>query len=133
MKPTVAVPAALLLASLAVGCADKHEKSTKGQIELYEELNEVLATVTDKYSLESAIPKLETLNNRMKKLADERLTMGKQTEKERRRARAKYDARLGEQSRTFAGHVRRIMELKGLTKRDIKAFQDAIKDIDAES
>ena len=110
-----------LAALLAGGCADQHEKNLEEQLKLLTELNEVLAGIQDKASLDVAISKLERLNDLIK--ANE-----EQAEKleGRRELRVEYKEKLDAERKKFGAHIARIDKMG---KEFFETRSKAMKDI----
>jgi len=123
-RTTVAAVAALLFAGLAAGCADKYEKNTREELEIFSELNEVLAGVKDKATLDAAITRLEDLNLRYAANAKERERIGTTPEEHRREILDDYGTRLDRQRVLYGSHMLRIADIEGKEK-----LLEAIKDV----
>ena len=128
MRRLTSITAILVLASFVAGCSDRYEKNEKEHLELLEELNEALATVTDPVSLELALPQLEELNRRIKSNIEEREAMDDPPKERARELENRYSGKLGLQSGEFGGHMKRIEKIdadrKSLREKRFKAMKD---------
>lgn len=130
MKSFVSAVIIVCLAGLCCGCSNEQEELSKDQLDLFEELNEVLASVTDAASIEVAVPKLERLNTELAALTARPAMSERLTKEEREEGIRKYGQDLMEQGRIAAAHVVRISSIEGIKKEDVKLLQGAIKDVD---
>jgi len=130
MKSFVSAVIIVCLAGLCCGCSNEQEELSKNQLDLFKELNKVLASVTDAASIEAAIPELERLNTEFAALAARPAMNERLTKEEREKGVKKYGQDLAKQGGTAAAHVVRISGIAGIKKEDVKRLQDAVKDID---
>ncbi len=105
------------VAALTAGCSNEQDDIVETELELFDELNDVLESITDGASVEMAIPKLEALNERFKELAARPERQRRLTGEERERGITKHGEALLERSRIAGGHIRRIFETEAISKK----------------
>ena len=130
MKRIVSAVVVLCLVGVCCGCSGDRDELSEDQLALFDQLNEVLESVSDATSLDVAIPKLESLNGKFAELAARSGGAGKLTKEQREKGIQKYGQDLVEQGRIASAHIVRILKVAGIKKEDKKRLQDAIKDID---
>jgi hypothetical protein len=99
---------ALSLGSCGGGGSD-YESVMQDQVNVFNELNEILADITDQASAEAAKPKIEALGEEMKALQAKMSAMDEPTQEELNSEEIKeLSNQIGQATMTMGGHMARI-------------------------
>ena len=114
MKYAIGLALATMLVVLAGGCGgNSYESAMNEHLGYLEDMNEVLADVTDKDSLEAAKPKLEAIVAKGKALAKRMDAMEDPSDEQEAALMEKYGPEMGEQMTALRDNMMRIMQIEG--------------------
>ncbi len=126
-KPMMTVLCSVLALTL-VGCGDSFEKVMEDQTEIETEFVAVLKSVTDESSAKAAVPKLESLAERMREVQAREKALGEPTEEDMKRVVEKALSGSVKSAPSSFQEIIRIQqrpELAQIIKPALTKYQDA--------
>jgi len=123
MKRVVGLAAALILAGVVGGCADRHESAMREQLDLLKDQNKVLEGVRDKASWQKARPQLDKLAKEIAASAKRMTSLGKLSKERMAELAKKYEKELIAQLQARLAHMKRIA-LMGIAEDIGPLFKD---------